>query len=269
MSVLDDPTGLDAVADGLRAGHSLPARWYADPELLAREQELIFRRSWQYAGRADQVAEPGALPMRRRRAGAARDRARPRRRAARARQRLPPPRPPGARRRRDAARRCSAPTTRGPTTSTARCARSRAATASRGSTRRARPAARERRDLGAVPVRASRPGRAGRSPTRSASCRRCSPDCGVDLERLAFRRRVPWTLAANWKVAVENYLECYHCPVAHPGLAKAIDVGADALRARGAPELLRPARRRARRPRRAGCTRARSTARSTTGCGRT
>ena len=40
MSVLDDPTGLDAVADGLRAGHSLPARWYADPELLAREQEL-------------------------------------------------------------------------------------------------------------------------------------------------------------------------------------------------------------------------------------
>ena len=53
-------------------------------------------------------------------------------------------------------------------------------------------------------------------------------DCGVDLGRLAFRRRVPWTLEANWKVAVENYLECYHCPVAHPGLAKAIDVGADA-----------------------------------------
>ena len=46
---------------------------------------------------------------------------------------------------------------------------------------------------------------------------------------------MPWTLEANWKVAVENYLECYHCPVAHPGLAKAIDVGADALRARGVP----------------------------------
>ena len=51
--------------------------------------------------------------------------------------------------------------------------------------------------------------------------------CGVDLDRMAFRRRVPWTLEANWKIGVENYLECYHCPVAHPGLAKAIDVGAD------------------------------------------
>ena len=51
--------------------------------------------------------------------------------------------------------------------------------------------------------------------------------CGVDLGRVAFRRREPWTLACDWKVAIENYLECYHCPVAHPGLARAIDVSAD------------------------------------------
>ena len=51
---------LDAVAAGLDAGHSLPARWYADPAVLAGERELILRRSWQYAGRAEQVAEPGS-----------------------------------------------------------------------------------------------------------------------------------------------------------------------------------------------------------------
>jgi len=54
--------------------------------------------------------------------------------------------------------------------------------------------------------------------------------CGVDLDRMAFRRRIPWTLEANWKIGIENYLECYHCPVAHPGLAKAIDVAPGAYR---------------------------------------
>ena len=34
----------------------------------------------------------------------------------------------------------------------------------------------------------------------------------------------------NWKVALENYLECYHCPVAHPGFSKVIDVDPDSYR---------------------------------------
>jgi phenylpropionate dioxygenase-like ring-hydroxylating dioxygenase large terminal subunit len=34
----------------------------------------------------------------------------------------------------------------------------------------------------------------------------------------------------NWKVALENYLECYHCPVAHPGFSKMIDVDPDSYR---------------------------------------
>ena len=37
-------------------------------------------------------------------------------------------------------------------------------------------------------------------------------------------------LAANWKAVVENYLECYHCPTAHPGFSKVIDVDPDAYR---------------------------------------
>jgi choline monooxygenase len=53
-------------------------------------------------------------------------------------------------------------------------------------------------------------------------------DSGVDLDRLVFHRRVEWEIPVNWKNAIENYLECYHCAVAHPGLAKVVDVDPDA-----------------------------------------
>jgi choline monooxygenase len=51
---------------------------------------------------------------------------------------------------------------------------------------------------------------------------------GIDLEGLQFRNRVEVEYAANWKICVENYLECYHCSVAHPSFSKAIDVAPDA-----------------------------------------
>jgi len=51
---------------------------------------------------------------------------------------------------------------------------------------------------------------------------------GIDLGALHFRERSEWELAANWKAVVENYLECYHCPTAHPGFSKLIDVDPDA-----------------------------------------
>jgi phenylpropionate dioxygenase-like ring-hydroxylating dioxygenase large terminal subunit len=46
---------------------------------------------------------------------------------------------------------------------------------------------------------------------------------GLDVESLRFNRRVSYEIRANWKIAVENYLECYHCPVGHPGLVEVID----------------------------------------------
>jgi phenylpropionate dioxygenase-like ring-hydroxylating dioxygenase large terminal subunit len=52
-------------------------------------------------------------------------------------------------------------------------------------------------------------------------------ESGVDLERLRFRVRNDWEIECDWKVAIENYLECYHCSVAHPGFSKVVDVGAD------------------------------------------
>ena len=51
---------------------------------------------------------------------------------------------------------------------------------------------------------------------------------GVDLDTLRFHSHDEWSIEANWKVALENYLECYHCAVAHPGFSKVIDVDPDA-----------------------------------------
>src|SRR5262249_44044612 len=50
---------------------------------------------------------------------------------------------------------------------------------------------------------------------------------GVDLPRLKFQERVAWEGKANWKVMIENYLECYHCPVQHPGFSAVINVDPD------------------------------------------
>jgi choline monooxygenase len=55
-------------------------------------------------------------------------------------------------------------------------------------------------------------------------------DLGLDVDALRFHHRVEWSLEANWKVAAENFLECYHCPVAHPGFTALVDVSPDAYR---------------------------------------
>jgi phenylpropionate dioxygenase-like ring-hydroxylating dioxygenase large terminal subunit len=49
----------------------------------------------------------------------------------------------------------------------------------------------------------------------------------VDPSGLVFRERVHYAVDANWKIAVENYLECYHCPVAHPAFGRVVDVDPD------------------------------------------
>lgn len=47
---------------------------------------------------------------------------------------------------------------------------------------------------------------------------------GLDLGGLRRRNTSSYDIAANWKVVVDNYLECYHCPVAHPAFSQLIDV---------------------------------------------
>ena len=53
-------------------------------------------------------------------------------------------------------------------------------------------------------------------------------EVGVDVHELRFHSRSRSTYAANWKVCCENFLECYHCQVAHPGFSKVVDVSVDA-----------------------------------------
>jgi phenylpropionate dioxygenase-like ring-hydroxylating dioxygenase large terminal subunit len=52
----------------------------------------------------------------------------------------------------------------------------------------------------------------------------------IDVESLEFRFRAESELATNWKISCENFLECYHCAVAHPGFSAAVDVSPDAYR---------------------------------------
>jgi len=49
----------------------------------------------------------------------------------------------------------------------------------------------------------------------------------MDVDDLAFHHRSDWEVEANWKIACENFLECYHCPVAHPGFSGVVDVSPD------------------------------------------
>ena len=52
----------------------------------------------------------------------------------------------------------------------------------------------------------------------------------IDVDALEFRFRTEFDLDANWKIACENFLECYHCAVAHPGFSAAVDISPDAYR---------------------------------------
>ncbi|MEO7002381.1 MAG: aromatic ring-hydroxylating dioxygenase subunit alpha [Ktedonobacterales bacterium] len=47
---------------------------------------------------------------------------------------------------------------------------------------------------------------------------------GAQLGALHRRVRHTSEIAANWKVIVDNYLECYHCPIAHKGFSDLMDV---------------------------------------------
>ena len=140
------------------------------------------------------------------------------------------------------ARRCSARTTRGRTTSTARCAPRHGPSREPGFDRDGLglvPVA--GRHLGAVRVRQPRP-EAAPLAEHLGDLPRLVAEGGVDVDALEFHQRAEAEYDANWKVCVENYLECYHCAVAHPSFSKAIDVAPGRIPARGASDVLEPVR---------------------------
>jgi phenylpropionate dioxygenase-like ring-hydroxylating dioxygenase large terminal subunit len=205
---------------------TLPWSWYADPELLRREQANVFARSWQYAARAGQVAEPGAYIATR--AGQL---------------------PVVVVRGRD-----------GELRAFVNVCRHRGSIVCEGEGRREtlqcpyhawtydldgslRAAPRSDREpgfsaegLGLLPVAVELWGPfVFVSPEPAEPLAATLGDVpeqlaagGVDVDALAFHHRSESTCEANWKVVAENYLECYHCAGAHPGFSRVIDVSPDA-----------------------------------------
>jgi phenylpropionate dioxygenase-like ring-hydroxylating dioxygenase large terminal subunit len=52
-------------------------------------------------------------------------------------------------------------------------------------------------------------------------------EAGIDVGALRFLSRAESEYEANWKICTENFLECYHCPVAHPVFSAVMDVSPD------------------------------------------
>ena len=52
-----------------------------------------------------------------------------------------------------------------------------------------------------------------------------------DPANLSVGRRIRYDVAANWKLIVENFMECYHCATIHPELTEVLPEFADGLAA--------------------------------------
>jgi choline monooxygenase len=207
---------------------TLPYEWYTDATVLRLEQERLFGRSWQYAARLEQVAEPGQLTAAW--AGLV---------------------PVLLARGRDGELRgfvnvcrhrghvlCDGDARR----ETIQCPYHAWTYALDGSLRSAPRADREpgfdRDALGLIPVSVDTFGpfvfvNPDTDPEPLADALGALPSIlaegGIDVDALTFHKRAESDeYACNWKVCVENFLECYHCAVAHPSLTKAIDVSPDA-----------------------------------------
>ena len=211
-------------ADRGRSGgqRTLPWSWYADPEIARRERELIFRRAWQYAGRGEELTAPGSY-LATHVAGL----------------------PVVITRDRDDVLRAFANVCRHRGSLVARGAGERGTLQcpyhawTYGLDGGLRAAPRSEADpafdgagLGLAPMAVGAWGPflfvnpdADAAPLEDALGD--LPDVvrahGLDVGALRFHHRAAYEVRANWKIALENYLECYHCRLNHPGLVKVID----------------------------------------------
>ena len=48
--------------------------------------------------------------------------------------------------------------------------------------------------------------------------------CAPDVEELTHVRRIHYDIASNWKNVIDNFLECYHCHVAHPDFVTLVEM---------------------------------------------
>jgi phenylpropionate dioxygenase-like ring-hydroxylating dioxygenase large terminal subunit len=206
---------------------TLPFDWYSNPEVLRLERERIFRSAWQYAGRADQVADPGSfftcdavgVPV-----VVVRDKE-------------------GSLRaflnvcRHRGSVVCDGEGSR----DTLQCPYHAWTYNLDGSLRAAPRTEREegfdKSQLGLVQVQSDTWGPfvfvnvdTGAPPLAEhlGELPELVTAAGLDLGSLRFLHRATSEYEANWKICCENFLECYHCQVAHPAFSKVVDVSVDA-----------------------------------------
>ena len=203
---------------------TLPWAWYSDEQQLRRERELVFASSWQYVGHAGLVAEPGSYAAAQ--AGHV---------------------PVVLVRDGDGALRAFLNVCRHRGHPVAEGAGSRETLQCRyhgwtygldGSLRAAPRSGREPGfDLDGIALRPVSVDTWGPlvfvnpslDPPPLCEALGRLPEA-VPLDELEFRFRDDFELAANWKVVCENYLECYHCQIAHPGFSRVVDVSPDVYR---------------------------------------
>jgi phenylpropionate dioxygenase-like ring-hydroxylating dioxygenase large terminal subunit len=214
-----------------RSTPSYPWSWYADPDVARLEHERIFRRSWQYAGRRDELTAPGSFAATHV-AGM----------------------PVVLTRDRDDVLRAFANVCRhrGAVVATG--------TGERGTLQcpyhawtygldgRLRAAPRTEPGFaascsGLAPLAVGtwgpfvfvNPDPGGAPPLEEAlgDLPAIVREHGLDVDALRFHHRVEYEIRANWKIALENYLECYHCKLNHPGLVSVIDDRRLTVEARG------------------------------------
>ena len=207
----------------MSAPRTLPWSWYSDPDVLRREQERIFRRSWQYVGHAGRVQEAGdrfaawagdvpVLVVRddeeiRAFVNVCRHRG-------------------------------SLLTESDGKGKTIQCPYHAWTYGLDGSLRAAPRSEREegfeKEEISLVPVRIEAWGPflfVNPDPEAAPLAETLGPVPElVPADDLVFHSRDEYELAANWKIGCENYLECYHCPVAHKGFSAAYDVHPDEYR---------------------------------------
>jgi choline monooxygenase len=47
---------------------------------------------------------------------------------------------------------------------------------------------------------------------------------GIDVASNALAFEDTWEISANWKVFLDNAIECYHCPTCHPALSQVLEM---------------------------------------------
>src|SRR5271163_479197 len=211
------------ISQALEAGHTLPARWYADSAVFAEERQHIFHRCWQYVGHTGLVAKPGdffttrlgAIPI-----VIARDNDRRLRAFANV----------CRHRGSEVVLECSG------NRKTLQC-HYHGWTYNLDGTLRGAPRENEqdgfaKETLSLAPFAVETWGplifvnpSLAADPLRDVlgELPAIFERARIDFAQMKMLRRDTYDLASNWKVVVENFNECYHCPIAHPKFSQVID----------------------------------------------